>query len=76
MHMRCFARFGTNYTIEISTPPWVFFSFLKLFKWYQILQRITYDNKPQAVCLLLIRGVAKSMVFVFSLAAKLVAEIS
>ena len=25
-----------------STPSWVLFMFLKLYKWYQILQRITY----------------------------------
>ena len=25
-----------------NTPPWVFFTFLKLYKWYQIMQRITY----------------------------------
>ena len=24
-----------------STPPWVFFTFFKLYKWYQIAQRIT-----------------------------------
>ena len=25
-------------------PPWVFFTFLKLYKWYQIAQRTTYLN--------------------------------
>ena len=30
-----------NFT-KINTPPWVFFTFFKLFKWYQIAQRITY----------------------------------
>ena len=25
-----------------NTPPWVFFRFLKLYKWYQIAQWITY----------------------------------
>ena len=29
-----------NFT-KISTHPWVFFTFLKLYKWYQITQRIT-----------------------------------
>ena len=29
-----------NFT-KINTPPWVFFTFLKLYKWYQIAQRIT-----------------------------------
>ena len=33
-----------NFT-KINTPPWVFFKFLKLYKWYQIAQRNTYvDN--------------------------------
>ena len=30
-----------NFT-KINTPPWVFFTFFKLYKWYQIEQRITY----------------------------------
>ena len=30
-----------NFT-KINTPPWVFFMFFKLYKWYQIAQRITY----------------------------------
>ena len=30
-----------NFT-KINTPPWVFFTFFKLHKWYQIAQRITY----------------------------------
>ena len=25
-----------------NTPPWVLFTFFKLYKWYQIAQRITY----------------------------------
>ena len=25
----------------VNTPPWVFFTFFKLYKWYQIAQRIT-----------------------------------
>ena len=25
-----------------NTPPWVFFTFLKLYKWYQFAQRITF----------------------------------
>ena len=29
-----------NFT-EINTPPWVFFTFFKLYKYYQIAQRIT-----------------------------------
>ena len=45
-------RFGTICTIlktwiacnftKINTPPWVFFTFFKLYKWYQIAQRTTY----------------------------------
>ena len=27
---------------KINTPPWVFFTFFKLYKWYQIAQSITY----------------------------------
>ena len=30
-----------NFT-KSNTPPWLFFTFLKLYKWYQIAQRITY----------------------------------
>ena len=30
-----------NFT-KINTPPWVFFTLFKLYKWYQIAQRITY----------------------------------
>ena len=29
-----------NFTTS-NTPPWVFFSFLKVYKWYQIVQHIT-----------------------------------
>ena len=32
-----------NFT-KINTSPWVFFTFLKLYKWYQITQRITYTQ--------------------------------
>ena len=32
-----------NFT-KINTPPWVFFTFFKLYKWYQIEQRITYTK--------------------------------
>ena len=27
---------------KINTPPWVLFTFFKLYKWYQIAQRTTY----------------------------------
>ena len=29
------------YFTKSNTPLWVFFTFLKLYKWYQIAQRIT-----------------------------------
>ena len=29
-----------NFT-KINTPPWIFFMFFKLYKWYQTAQRIT-----------------------------------
>ena len=29
---------------KINTPPWVFLSIFKLYKWYQIAQRITDDE--------------------------------
>ena len=33
-----------NFT-KINTPPWVFFTFFELYKWYQIAQRITYSKQ-------------------------------
>ena len=47
-----FSNNNCNFT-KISTPPWVFFTFFKLFKWYQIAQRTTlmYSN----VCTVLAR---------------------
>ena len=32
-----------NFT-RINTPPWVFFTFFKLYKWYQIAQGITVSE--------------------------------
>ena len=32
-----------NFT-KSNTPPWVFFMIFKLYKWYQIAQRITFTN--------------------------------
>ena len=34
-----------NFT-KSNTPPWVFFTFLKLYKWYQIAQNITFIKTP------------------------------
>ena len=36
---------GYSEFAKINTPPWVFFTFFKLYKWYQILQRTTYACK-------------------------------
>ena len=33
-----------NFT-KINTPPWLFFTFFKLYMRYQIAQRITYSSK-------------------------------
>ena len=32
---------------NINTAPWMLFTFLKLYKWYQIMQRITYPNNQK-----------------------------
>ena len=32
-----------NFT-KINTPPWVYYTFFKLYKWNQIAQRITYNS--------------------------------
>ena len=31
-------------SMGVNTPPWVIFTFLKLYKCYQIAQRITYEK--------------------------------
>ena len=41
---------------KINTPPWVFFTFFKLYKWYQIAQRIT-NNILQFSLFILLFGV-------------------
>ena len=41
-----------NYT-KSNTPPWVFFTFFKLQKLYQIAQSITYVNLVLSSCLLI-----------------------
>ena len=33
---------------KINTPPWVLFTFFKLYKWYQIAQRTTYYQLSQS----------------------------
>ena len=33
-----------NFT-KSNTPPWVFFMFLKLYKWYRMAQCITYSKR-------------------------------
>ena len=37
-----------NFT-KINISPWVFFTFLKLYKWYQIVQRVTYGNSKSMI---------------------------
>ena len=32
----------TQKHLTCNTPPWVFYTFFKLYKWYQITQRTTY----------------------------------
>ena len=38
-----FSKVAGNFTKSI-TPSWVFFTFFKLYKWYQIAQSISYDS--------------------------------
>ena len=33
---------SVNFSTKSNTPLWVFFTFFKLHKWYQVAQRITY----------------------------------
>ena len=33
---------------DFYTPPWVFFAFFKLYRWYQIAQSASYNNKYTA----------------------------
>ena len=40
--------FSCNFT-KISTPLWEFFTFFKLYKWYQIAQRDTYSEAVTSV---------------------------
>ena len=30
--------------MKCNTPEWVFFTFFKLYRWYQIVQRVTYGS--------------------------------
>ena len=38
-----------NFT-KSNTPPWLFFMFLKLYKWYQIAQHISYVPSMSSHC--------------------------
>ena len=40
----CMIRYHL-YNLTSNTPPWVFFTFFKLYKWFQIAQRILYRKK-------------------------------
>ena len=37
-----------NFT-KIYTPPWVFFTFFKLYKWYQMAQRTTFAEDNSSI---------------------------
>ena len=39
---------------KINTPPWVFFTVFKLYKWYQIEQRTTYIQASACESLILV----------------------
>ena len=39
--VRCAMLSACDFT-KINTPSWLFFTFFKLYKWYQIAQRITF----------------------------------
>ena len=56
-----FQALACNFT-KSNTPSWVFFTFLKLYKWCQIAQRITYVPS----CILVISLI--KILFSFSLA--------
>ena len=47
---------------QFSTPPWVFFTFFKLFKWYQITQRTTYETALKVMVFCTI-GLTNTMTF-------------
>ena len=49
-----------NFT-KSNTPPWVFFTFFKLYKWYQIAQRTTIIQKDNCVFFGLFRGYYDSL---------------
>ena len=42
--MNIFWRLQAKDFTKSNTPPWVFFTFFKLHKWYQIAQRITNNQ--------------------------------
>ena len=41
--MGCARLLACNFT-KSNTPPWVFFTLLKLYKWYQIVQNVTMQT--------------------------------
>ena len=43
-HKECLFSCSLQLT-KINNPPWVFLTFFKLNKWYQIAQRITFGEK-------------------------------
>ena len=51
-HLYDFKNVKNNHWGELTksnTPPWVFFKFLKLYKWCQIVQYITYNKKEKKI---------------------------
>ena len=34
--------FSVTVTTKSKTPPWMFFTFFKLYKWYEIAQSVSY----------------------------------
>ena len=51
-----------NFT-KSNTSPWAFFTFFKLYKWYQIAQRITYEDSELSLRLfnMVSDGLARQM---------------
>ena len=47
---------------KINTPPWLFFTFLKLCKWHQIAQRTTYHFYKKRNSVEIISGLTKVII--------------
>ena len=63
-HLRNLKTWKKPNFMKSNTLPWVFFMFLKLYKWYQIAQSITYYSKEILLfCWTLIDSMAYSEPF-------------